>query len=78
MYFNGDGVEQSFTEARKWYKLSADQNCANAQLRLGQMMMQGKGGENNLVEGIALIDKAVEQGNAKAMEWMKQVSEINV
>ena len=41
-------------------------------------MMQGKGGENNLVEGIALIDKAVEQGNAKAMEWMKQVSEINV
>ena len=78
MYFDGVGVEQSFTEARKWYKLSADQNDADAQLRLGQMMMQGKGGEKCFSQGIALIEESAKQGNAKAMEWMKQVSEINV
>lgn len=34
---NGKGVEQSYTEAVKYYKLAADQGYADAQKRLREL-----------------------------------------
>ena len=37
LYANGEGVEQNFKEAVKWYQKAADQGLANAQASLGVM-----------------------------------------
>ena len=36
-YFNGEGVEQSYKEAAKWYTLSAAQGHTQAQFHIGWM-----------------------------------------
>jgi hypothetical protein len=43
MYDEGQGVEQDFTEAVRWYKLSAAQGKANAQSNLSIMYFNGQG-----------------------------------
>ena len=76
MYFDGEGVEQSFTEARKLYNKSADQNYSRAQLRLGQMMIRRQGGsdQNNMSEGFSLVEKASSQGNEEAKAFLNEMS----
>ena len=43
MYKSGQGVEQDFKEAVKWYRKAADQGYASAQLSLGRMYESGDG-----------------------------------
>ena len=78
MYFAGEEVEKSFTEARKLFKKSADQNYDVAQFRLGQMIIRGQGseGERNFAEGITLIMKSAAQGNEEAKTYLTKVSEV--
>ena len=70
MYYDGRGVNQSFVEARKFFKMSADQNFVNAQFKLRKMMMEGKGGAKNTLTGITLIEKAAEGGYANATAYL--------
>jgi TPR repeat protein len=39
MYFNGQGVTKSLSEAQRYFKLAADQGYAEGLLRLGQMYL---------------------------------------
>lgn len=41
MYFNGEGVPQDFTLARKWFDFAASKNVAEAMFTLGIMYEQG-------------------------------------
>jgi len=43
MYSKGEGVEQDFKEAVKWYHKAAEQGEADAQNNLGIMYQQGEG-----------------------------------
>ena len=43
MYDNGLGVPQDYKEAVKWYRLSAEQGHASAQINLGNMYAEGQG-----------------------------------
>ena len=37
MYYHGDGVQQDYVEAMKWFKLAAAQGDADSQLNIGVM-----------------------------------------
>ena len=66
-YFNGDGVEQSFEEAVKWYEKAAEQGLAEAQINLAEAYFFGGCGlEENKEKACECIMKAAEQGDAEA------------
>ena len=66
MYDNGEGVEQDFKEAIKWYQKAADQGYAEWQCNLGVMYYEGKGVEQDFKEAIKWNQKAADQGYARA------------
>ena len=37
MYYRGEGMEQDYREAAKWYRKAAEQGNAEAQYRLGEI-----------------------------------------
>lgn len=43
MYLRGNGVEQSYEEAAKWFRKSAEQRVKQAQYRLAELYMKGRG-----------------------------------
>jgi TPR repeat protein len=49
MYSEGQGVPQDYTEAGKWYGLSAWQGYAQAQYNLGLWYAQGEGGAQDYI-----------------------------
>ena len=68
-YANGDGVEQDYDEAEKWFlkavegfRKAAEQGEVNAQWYLGKCYEYGKG---------------VKQNYEKAMEWYRRAAEHN-
>ena len=62
MYTNGYAVEKDYTEAYKWYKLSADQNNSYAQNCLGFMYDLGEGMNRDI---------------KKAFKWYKMSADLN-
>ena len=66
MYRKGEGVEQDFKEAIKWYQKAADQGEANAQYNLGAMYCNGQGVEQNYVTGYAWWNIAAANGDQDA------------
>jgi len=65
-YYYGEGVEQNFKEAFKWFKKAAAQGDADAQLHLGFCYMDGEGVAANEKKAAAWFRKAAAQGNADA------------
>ena len=43
MYAHGEGVQQNYAEAVKWYRKAAEQGYAGAQFNLGCMYANGEG-----------------------------------
>jgi TPR repeat protein len=74
MYENGMGVTQNYDEAVKYYKLSADQGCVNAQYNLGYMYYNGKGVAQNYDEAAKYYKQAADQGD---LQSIKQLEKIN-
>jgi len=66
MYVLGEGVEQDFKEAVKWYQKAADQGDAIAQSNLGLMYQKGQGVEQDFKEAAKWWQKAADQGNVDA------------
>ena len=72
MYGTGQGVDQNFKEAVKWFQKAADQGNANAQCSLGQIFSGNLGlGEEKEVkqdfkEAVKWYQKAADQGDALA------------
>jgi hypothetical protein len=76
MYHNGNGVELNLTKAVKWYRESAEQSNADAQLWLGRMYHNGNGVALDLSEAAGWYRKAAEQGNADAQFWLGHMRRI--
>ena len=66
MYEKGHAVEQNYTEAIKWYQLSADQNFQDGQTNLGRMYYQGKGVPQDYKQAFKWFKLSADQGDAKA------------
>jgi len=60
LYFEGAGVEKSYDESAKWFRLAAEQGYAPAQFNLGNAYKHGQG---------------VEQDDAKAADWWRKAAE---
>ena len=65
-YDRGEGVDQDFKEAVKWYQKAADQGHAGAQYNLGLMYRNGQGVEQDIKEAVKWYQKAADQGYAMA------------
>ena len=68
LYNNGDGVEQSHTEAVKWFRLAAEKGLHNAQNDLGVCYAKGLGVEKSMDEAVKWWTLAADKGSEKAKE----------
>lgn len=65
-YYEGQGVEQDYAEAAKYFRKAAEQGNESAQCNLGLMYYDGQGVEQNYAEAVKWYRKAAEQGYAPA------------
>ncbi|RUZ66631.1 SEL1-like repeat protein, partial [Mesorhizobium sp. M7A.F.Ca.US.007.01.1.1] len=72
MYFEGNGVTQSYSEAARWYLLAAEQGSAYAQTMLSAMYLTGHGVTANQDTAVKWLKKAAANGNAAAQEQLGQ------
>lgn len=66
MYFNGYGVNQSLSEAARWYRQAAIQGDARSQLKLGMPYYEGSGIGQSYEEAARWYQFSAEQGFAEA------------
>lgn len=62
--FNGEGLPKSAEQARRWFKLSADQGDVDGQAMLAVMYLYGEGGPVQLEQGLDLLRQSAVQGHA--------------
>jgi hypothetical protein len=65
MYYKGQGVEQNYAEAVRYFKKAADQGSVDAQVELGSMYHDGQGVEKDYVMAVAYWSVALTLGNDK-------------
>jgi uncharacterized protein len=73
MYRKGEGVEQSNTDAARWYRLAALKDYAEAQLKLAELYYLGLGIPQSYKQAAAWYRKAAELGNAEAQFQLGQL-----
>ena len=56
-YYLGHGVPQDYTEAVRWFKLSADQGIDSSQVSLGQCYEKGRGVQQDMHEALRLYKR---------------------
>ncbi|OUD15512.1 SEL1-like repeat protein [Thioflexithrix psekupsensis] len=65
-YYKGEGIEQNYSEAVKWFRKAAEQGHVNAQTALGFAYHEGEGIKQNYSEAVKWFRKAAEQGHVNA------------
>ena len=73
VYIKGDGVNQSYTESKKWFRLAADQGNDNAQSKLGEYYAPGVGVPKNFAEAAKWLHMASQQGNTLALYQLADI-----
>ena len=63
-YYEGNGVQQDYREAVKWFRKAAQQGNAEAQAGLGLCYLTGEGVPEDAREAVKWLRKSAEQGNA--------------
>ncbi|MCD7798643.1 MAG: sel1 repeat family protein, partial [Akkermansiaceae bacterium] len=71
----GEGVEQDYAEAVRWYQKAANRGDAwgLGQCALGNCYENGYGVEKNVKEAAHWYRKAAEQGNVEAREALREL-----
>ncbi|KDN67800.1 hypothetical protein CSUB01_08929 [Colletotrichum sublineola] len=64
MYLRGDGVDQSFDQAKRWFERGISHGDAQSQHGLGLMMLHGYGMPKNIAMATDLFKTAAEQDYA--------------
>ena len=62
----GRDAGQGYADAVEWYRKAADQNAADAHIRLGEMYRYGLGATADLGEAVRRLQRASELGNQAA------------
>jgi len=68
LYYYGRGVQQNHDEARRWYRLAADQGYGRAQVNLGMMWGRGEGGPRDYVEAFMWFSLAAAAGDEQGRQ----------
>ena len=68
MYANGQGVQQDFAEAAKWYRKAADQGYANAQTALNELEKRNPDVNTEKPAAAGWLDKWL-PGPAQPQQW---------
>ena len=76
LYYEGQGVPQSYKRAAELYKQSAAQGDTYGRTNLGNMYENGRGVAQNYKEARRLFALASKQGYAEATENLKRVDEL--
>jgi uncharacterized protein len=63
MYYKGQGIAQDYGEARKWYRMAAEQRNLEAQFNLGVMYEQGRGVPQDLLRAHMWFNLAASQSS---------------
>jgi len=71
-YGNGNGVEQDYTNAFKWFLKAANQGDSMAQFNAGVCYYRGEGVAHNDPEALNWFSKAAAQGNVEAQTFLKK------
>ena len=66
MYYHGEGVQQDYSEALRWYRRAGDHGNAKGQYGVGLIYYHGKGVTLDLGEALRWYRKSADQGYAKA------------
>ena len=66
MYFNGQGVPHSYTDAAQWYRRAAEQGYSAAQYNLGTMYTYGQGVSKDYVQAHIWHSLAADAGDPDA------------
>lgn len=75
-YDRGEGVDQNYQEAVRWWRKAAERGHGEAQLNLSWMYEAGHGTEQDYAQAVAWCEKAAAQGNAIAqcnLGWMYEM-----
>ena len=67
-YEKGRGVQQSYSEAIKWYLKAVEKGVALAHLNLGLLYRDGKGVKQDYAEAARRFQVAADKGVEKAKE----------
>jgi TPR repeat protein len=73
MYYIGEGIQQDYSEAVKWYRKAAEQGEADAQLTLGFMYANGQSVSQDNVQAYMWYDLAASNGRDIA-GYLKKLS----
>jgi uncharacterized protein len=73
-YYSGDGLEQDYGKAIKWFLMAAEQDDAQAQFNLGIMYGRGEGIGKDVNTSMQWLKKAADQGHAEAIIMFSKVS----
>lgn len=68
IYYVGDGVEKDYVKARKYFNIMLESGYIDANLfsMLGDLYLYGKGGKKDVVQGLRLLEQAVDLENSHA------------
>ena len=61
-HYNGEGVQQNFVEAMRWFRMAADRGHAKAQYNLGYQYAKGEGVPQDYVRAHMWANLAAAQG----------------
>ena len=66
LFLTGNTTPRNYAEARKWYKLAAENGDRESQSELAFLYFTGKGGDRNLEEAFYWYERSAAQGLAVA------------
>lgn len=75
MYANGQGVEQNYETAAKWFRKAAEKGLHDAQFRLGRLYAAGQGVPVDYEYAYGWYSVAAHQKNPKASEALERARE---
>jgi hypothetical protein len=74
MYYNDQGVEQSYEKAFEYLQQAADLGFAQAQFNLGGMYYNGRGVKKDIAKTREWWTKAAANGNKNAIKNLKLIN----
>ncbi len=74
-YETGHGTRQSYSEAIRWYKLSANQGLPQAQFGLAQLYEDGRGVKRDFAYALSWYEEAARNGFKHALDRIQTMTQ---
>ena len=74
LYENGNGVEQSYGEAREWFEKAAENGEETAMFKIGFLYENGNGVKQSYSKAKEWYKKSADLGYDSAIEALKRLS----